>query len=190
MALQVGWASMECGHHGSHGSSTSLRAPALAGEAAHSPDGPPLWPIAQQTLLCGGNVYVHCVAGRHCGATVAALMHSLISGQPFGESVQHISGLRDVQIEKVLRESGVEACIMGERHPSHGPDRSDVPPATGLHRNQPLEHARRCRRRGAFVPTLPRRAAGVKPPQERLLRRNPARGTDCMRRAPASWHPR
>ena len=77
-----------------------------------------MWPIA-----------LHCVAGGHRGATVAALMHSLISGQPFGESVQHISGLRDVQIEKVLRESGVRG--MSERHPSHGPDRSDVPRPQG-----------------------------------------------------------
>ena len=114
-----------------------------------------MWPIAQQTLLCGGNVYVHCIAGRHRGATVAALMHSLISGQSFADSVQHINGIRDVQIERVLRESGVE---MGERNPSQGPDRRDVPAATGLHRNEPVKYKCGCRRR---CPVVSHRPIGI-----------------------------
>ena len=68
-----------------------------------------MWSIAQQTLLCGGNVYVHCIAGRHRGATVAALMRSLLASEPFADSVRYIKSIRDVQIEKVLREAGVEA---------------------------------------------------------------------------------
>ena len=46
---------------------------------------------------------LHC--RRHRGATVAALMRSLLAAEPFADSVRYINGIRDVQIDKVLPES-------------------------------------------------------------------------------------
>ena len=51
-----------------------------------------MWSIAQQTLLCGGNVYVHCIAELHRGATVPVLMRSRLASEHFADAVRYING--------------------------------------------------------------------------------------------------
>ena len=155
-----------------------------------------MWPIAQQTLLCGGNVYVHCIAGRHRGATVAALMRSLLVAEPFADSVRYINGVRDVQIDKVLREAGVEAwvrdthrmaptgvmyprpqgCIATARSNMYVDAGGGVP----LCRHCQGEQQASNRLKNAFFVAALHEAQGYERPF----------CADCMHRAPTSWHPR
>ena len=69
------------------------------------------WPVIRQTLMSGGSVLGHCVAGRHRAAGGQALILSLITDSTFQEAQATVGRLRECQIYKLMEQGSIAQWI-------------------------------------------------------------------------------
>ena len=71
-----------------------------------------VWSIARQSYWLGETIVVHCMAGRHRGATVAALMYALLHETSWEQAVAHIEARRpEVDFAGFMRNRKAAAWI-------------------------------------------------------------------------------
>ena len=67
--------------------------------------------MIRQTLMSGGSVLGHCVAGRHRAAGGQALILSLITDSTFQEVQATVGRLRECQIYKLMEQGSIAQWI-------------------------------------------------------------------------------
>ena len=118
-----------------------------------------MWPVAQQTLLCGGNVYV-----LHCRASPRTYRGSPDAQPYFRPTVRGLhqapdrEGVARVWVEEWVRDTRRTAPTQGYIATSRSNMHVDAGGGVPLCRHRQGEQQ-------------------FQPPQERLLRRDPPRGT-------------
>ena len=69
------------------------------------------WPVIRRTLMSGGSVLGHCVAGRHRAAGGQARILSLITDTTFQEAQATVGRLRECQIYKLMEQGSIAQWI-------------------------------------------------------------------------------
>ena len=153
------------------------------------------WPVIRQTLMSGGSVLGHCVAGRHRAAGGQALILSLITDSSFQEAQATVGRLRECQIYKLMEQGSIaqwirhvrKTAVAGIRWPTPTgyifTERSQI--HLDLGRGIPL-----CRhRQGSDAGQRLRDYTRVADLQE-AERYQRAFCRDCLQRASAVFHPK
>ena len=152
------------------------------------------FPILMQSLACGESVLEHCMAGRHRAAGAGTLSRAILAGESLNAAEEHISQRRDVEITKLMRQGTtgqwvrdtLRACPLPTAWPA--PANYAVTSRSSVH--VMAERAPLCshRQRGGGAdrlvgPTI------VTDLHEAIAWQRPFCAA-CLRRSPASWHPR
>ena len=66
-----------------------------------------LWPLLRSSVYDGNTIVIHCVAGRHRAAAVAAVVRSLLERESLDASAAWLTKHRDVQLHKITHDRGV-----------------------------------------------------------------------------------
>ena len=150
------------------------------------------WPVIRQTLMSGGSVLGHCVAGRHRAAGGQALILSLITDSTFQEAQATVGRLRECQIYKLMEQGSIAQWIRHVRKTAvTGIRRRAISLPKGLRFTWTLaEVSRICRRRqGSDAGQRLRDYTRVADLQEAEGYQR-AFCRDCLQRASAVFHPK
>ncbi|CAE7363164.1 unnamed protein product, partial [Symbiodinium sp. CCMP2592] len=83
------------------------------------------WPVIRQTLVSGGSVLGHCVAG-HRAATGQALLLALLTDVPFEQAQATVGRLRECQIYKVMDQGTIAQWATAYRYVATAKDKRQV----------------------------------------------------------------